>query len=176
MIAYKFLMAGAVGRFSEFRWPLPTAAEAGDWVVAEGDLVACRIGIHACRLRDLPGWIDDELWQIELDGPIEERRSLVIAPRGRLVARVNAWTPAVALEFAGACALRARDQASRALSRHGLTDEAQRIVSSLTADAVQLESVAIVGRATGEPAQSAPPAFVFTTSPCRLSGAFTKHY
>lgn len=154
MIAYKFLTEGAVGRFSEFRWPVPAGGSPGDWVAPDEKIEACRVGIHACRLHDLPGWIDDELWQIELDGPIEEGASLVIASRGRLVARVETWTSALALEFAEACTLRARDQAFRSLSRNGLTAEAQRVVSALTTEAVQRESVAIAVRAKGEPAQA----------------------
>ncbi len=108
MIAYKFLRTGAVGRFSEFRWPAPAANGPGDWVAAEGDLENCRNGIHACRRSDLLGWIDDELWEIELDGPIQELPSLVVAPRGRLTRRIDAWDDALALEFATVCAQRAR--------------------------------------------------------------------
>ena len=108
MIAYKFLRTGAVGRFSQFRWPTPADDRPGTWVAAEGDLENCRNGIHACRLSDLLGWIDDELWEIELDGPVQKHPSLVVAPRGRLTRRIDAWDDAVALEFADMCARRAR--------------------------------------------------------------------
>ncbi|MDQ5822381.1 MAG: hypothetical protein M3540_13165, partial [Actinomycetota bacterium] len=80
----------------------------GEWVEAEGELESCRNGIHACRPTDLPGWIDDELWEIELDGPVKELPSLVVAARGRLVRRIESWDDALALEFATACAQRAR--------------------------------------------------------------------
>ena len=108
MIAYKFLRTAAVGRFSEFRWPVPDGDGPGEWVAAEGELEHCRNGIHACRIADLPGWIDDELWEIELDGPIEALASLVVASRGRLTRRIEAWDDALAVEFATACAQRAR--------------------------------------------------------------------
>lgn len=107
MIAYKFLCEGAVGRFSEFQWPVPQGAGPGEWVEVAGALEDCRRGIHACRVRDVPGWIDEELWEIELDGPITELSSLVVASRGRLTRRIEAWNDATATEFASACAERA---------------------------------------------------------------------
>ena len=108
MIAYKFLRSGTIGRFSEFRWPTPAGDGPGGWVATEGELENCRNGIHACRRADLLGWIDDELWEIELDGPIQQLASLVVAPRGRLTRRLEAWDDSLALEFATACAKRAR--------------------------------------------------------------------
>ncbi|MEP6976723.1 MAG: hypothetical protein ABI948_01575 [Thermoleophilia bacterium] len=108
MIAYKFLRTGAVGRFSQFRWPTPVGEDPGAWVAAEGDLENCRNGIHACRVSDLLGWIDDELWEIELDGPVQELPSLVVAPRGRLTRRIDAWNDALAIEFASVCSQRTR--------------------------------------------------------------------
>jgi hypothetical protein len=107
LIGYKFLRTGALGRFSQFRWPTPRPDGPGEWVAAEGELENCRNGIHACRASDLPRWIDDELWEIELDGPVQELPSLVVAPRGRLTRRIDAWNDALALEFAAACAQRA---------------------------------------------------------------------
>ena len=55
MIAYKFLAAGAIGRFTGFRW------EAGKWIDSQ-KAEPSRAGVHACRIRDLPIWFDDELW------------------------------------------------------------------------------------------------------------------
>jgi len=60
MIAYKFLRSGRIGPFSGYRWPEP-----GAWVDASGT-DPCRRGVHACRTADLPWWLADELWEIEL--------------------------------------------------------------------------------------------------------------
>lgn len=155
MIAYKFLCDGAVGRFSEFRWPMPKDGRAGEWVIAEGEVENCLTGIHACRLHDLPSWIDDELWEIELDGPVQELSSLVIAPRGRLTRRLEQWNGALALEFAVACAMRARDQAARSLARDGLNEDALRIASTLDLDELQAESAAVAATHGGAPAEAA---------------------
>ena len=104
MIAYKFLARGAVSRFTGFRWQGP-----GAWMRApagRGDA-----WVHACRPGDLPYWLDDELWRIELEGPVREARYQITSPGARLVARVAGWDPALGREYARACALRARDLA-----------------------------------------------------------------
>jgi hypothetical protein len=88
VIAYKFLAEGAVSPFAGFRWP------AGEWVDADG-ADPCRRGIHACRVQDLPFWLGTELWEIELDGDVVAQQHKVVAPRGRLVRRVDGWDRAV---------------------------------------------------------------------------------
>ena len=77
MIAYKFLRSGRIRPFSAFQWPEPDV-----WVHAPRDLAACKRGIHACRPRDLPWWLADELWEIELDGHVQPDEHKVIAPAG----------------------------------------------------------------------------------------------
>jgi hypothetical protein len=104
VIALKFLGAGAVAPFTGFRWPV-----GGEWVSALPD--RAEVWIHACRVRDLPYWIDEELWRVELGAPVREARYQIASPRGRLVERVETWSSALAREFAVACAWRARDVA-----------------------------------------------------------------
>ena len=103
VIAYKFLDDGAAGPFTGFRWPV------GEWVDA-GGVDPCLEGIHACRLRDLPVWIGRELWEIELDGALVEQARKVVAPRGRLTRRIDAWNGQVAREFGRFCARRTRER------------------------------------------------------------------
>jgi hypothetical protein len=51
----------------------------------------CRVGVHACRIGDLPFWVGfGELWEIELDGRIEDDERKLVATRGRLVRRHRA--------------------------------------------------------------------------------------
>lgn len=106
MIAYKFLCEGAVGRFSKLRWPTPDGERPGAWLEAAGALEACVSGVHACRAEALAYWFDDELWRIELDGEIVDEGTVLVARRGRLVARVDGWPP-VSSAFAEDCAARA---------------------------------------------------------------------
>jgi hypothetical protein len=131
MIAYKFLRSGRIGPFSAFRWPEP-----GVWVHAPRDLVTCRRGIHACRPSDLPWWLADELWEIELDGHVQPDEHKIIAPAGRLRAQIQAWTPACAQDYADACAWRARERAVQALTRAGHRHEAHRLAACATLDGV----------------------------------------
>ena len=101
MIAYKFLRAGSVGPFTGFRWKPGRRVETDDAFV-------CERGVHACRVDDLPFWVNDELWEIELGGEVVESDFKVVAPRGMLVRRVEAWTAAAAQAFGDAAATRAR--------------------------------------------------------------------
>ena len=88
MIAYKFLRADGTGVFSGFRWPLPGGGP-GAWVDARVD--PCRSGVHACRPGDLPLWVGRAMYEVELDGEVVEDHTKLIAPRGRLVRRIDAW-------------------------------------------------------------------------------------
>jgi len=104
MIAFKFLARDAVSPFTGFRWPSP-----GEWVSASGG--RADVWVHACRTGDLPHWLDEDLWRIELGEPVREARYQIASPMARLVARVMAWDERMAREYARACALRARDLA-----------------------------------------------------------------
>jgi hypothetical protein len=103
LIAYKFLRAGGIGRFTGFRWPADT------WIEAEA-ADPCRAGIHACRIRDLPIWLDDELWEIEVGGDLLQGERKVVAARGRLTNRIERWTPELSREFGRFCARRTRER------------------------------------------------------------------
>ncbi len=102
--AYKFLAPGAISPFTRFRWP-----GAGTWVSAPDGRE--QSWVFACRDRDLPYWLDRELWVVELEEPVRERRYQLSAPRARLVSRVDLWHDDLRRQYARACALRARDLA-----------------------------------------------------------------
>ena len=88
MIAYKFLRSDGSSVFSGFRWPLPNGGP-GEWVDARVE--PCRSGIHACRPSDLPFWAGRALFEIELEGDVVEDARKIVAPRGRLLRRIDAW-------------------------------------------------------------------------------------
>jgi hypothetical protein len=127
--AYKFLMSGAVGRFSGFRWP------AGEWVTSDGSPETCREGIHACRIKDLPLWLDAELWEVELGGKVVEAETKVVAPEGRLLRQVEEWNAETARDFARACALRAREHALQASRTSRLVE--RRLARASTPNAIR---------------------------------------
>jgi hypothetical protein len=131
MIAYKFLRSGRTGPFSGFRWPEP-----GVWVRASTELDPCRSGIHACRVQDLPWWLAEELWEIELNGDVRSDGHKLIALGGRLMTRIEPWTPTCAQDYANACAWRARDSAVEALVRAGNAAAAGELAACPTLDDV----------------------------------------
>jgi hypothetical protein len=88
VIAYKFLRPDGTSPFTSFQWELPNGGP-GRWV--EAAIEPCRSGIHGLRLGDLPLWAGKTLWEIELDGDVAEQRSKLVASRGRLVRRIDAW-------------------------------------------------------------------------------------
>jgi len=111
LIAYKFLRESAVGPFSGAKWPVPGSDGPGAWIRAAGALEVCGSGVHACRVEDLPLWLFDELWQVELEPPVQTAATHVVATAGRLRERIEAWNAATASEFAEACAGRAAELA-----------------------------------------------------------------
>ena len=103
MIAYKFLRPEGVAPYSGFRWPIE------EWVDAAG-VDPCRTGIHACAVRDLPIWMGPELWEIELEGEIVVQARKLVAPRGRLLRRLDGWNDALIGDFGRACVKRVRER------------------------------------------------------------------
>lgn len=107
MIGYKFLHSDGTGVFTGFRWPLPEAGEPGSWVETRVD--PCRSGVHACRPEDLPLWIGEILYEVELAGETVEQPSKVVAARGRLLRRIDAWDERLRDAYTRMCADRAHE-------------------------------------------------------------------
>lgn len=120
VIYWKFLRADRKSPFTGYFW------EPKEWS-APAKPRPCHAGVHACRIADLPYWLSDELWQVELAPPVMEAHQKVIAARARLVAPVVDWTPDTARELAVACAVRTAGHAAGELRDHGLYDEAERL-------------------------------------------------
>jgi hypothetical protein len=112
MKAYKFTLPGAVGPFSGFHWPAPEGAQPGAWIEAEAG-PGCTTGVHACLVDDLPFWLHDELWEVELAGEPRRTRHKLVAAGGRLCRRVEAWDEEAQAAFSEACVARLRELAGR---------------------------------------------------------------
>jgi hypothetical protein len=120
LIYWKFLRTDRKSPFTGYSWePTEWSAPAKPWT--------CHAGVHACRISDLPYWLSDELWQVELAPPVIQAHHKVIAARARLVGLVADWTPDTARELAVACAVRTAGHAAAELSDHGLCDDAERL-------------------------------------------------
>jgi hypothetical protein len=129
---YKCLRPGRVGPFSGHTWPV------GGWVEGR-DPALCVRGVHACRVEDLPYWLTEELWEVELDGELRGEGRKLVAERGRLLRRIEGWTHETAISYGEGCAARARDRGAAATG-----DTAARL-SELAADVAGVA-------ARGEPA------------------------
>jgi hypothetical protein len=121
VFAYAFLAKGAVDPLSGFVWPTPTDGEPGAWVSRD---TAPREALRGYPARDLPYWLDEELWNIELAGALTERGHLLLGERARLLGRIDAWTDAVAWDLVAASARRVARPAAIALREHGRTEAA----------------------------------------------------
>jgi hypothetical protein len=140
MIAYKFLDQGRLAPFTGVQWPEP-----GAWL--ESDRVElCVSGVHACRVGDLPYWLRPELWEVELEGAVVEGKRLLVARRGRLVRRVEAWNDAAATAFGRSCAEEASRRAAGrsdleeyAADAEGAADRAPRFAAFATARLAELQ-------------------------------------
>ena len=138
MLAYAFLAGGAREPLSTFAWPTPTGAKPGPWV---DSAAAPSAAIRGYLVPDLPYWLDEELWAIELAGTLAERDHVLLAERARLVRRLESWAEPVAWEFVAACARRVAGRAAAALREEGRADAATQLEQA--ADLGALESAAL---------------------------------
>jgi hypothetical protein len=120
VIAYKFLRSGRLAPFSGLVWPEPDKG----WVEAEGELSLCSRGVHACRVGDLPYWIAEELWRVELRDEVVEHELKLVARRGRLVERIASWDRSTQERFSEHCLRRVAYHAAGELRAAGLEAEA----------------------------------------------------
>ena len=107
MEALKFLRPGRVAPFTGVTWPPP-----GQWLASAAPPQLCHAGVHALLADGLATWTAEELWRVELDGAQELAPAIMVASRGRLLGRVEAWNDQTAREFARACAAHVREHAS----------------------------------------------------------------
>jgi len=94
-------------------------------VEANGTLIPCRNGVHACRIAHLPHWVGPELWAVDVDGEMIEGPDSVVARRGRLVRLVEDWSKGAAQEFAEDCARRATTLAGDTAALAGRASDAR---------------------------------------------------
>ena len=112
MRLYVFLGDGREAFLTGVRWPAPAGDEPAGWIEAgvDGPPDAAR----GYDVADLTWWLDDELWRIELDGELRSGRHSLLGDRGRLLRRIDAWSPAAAEELTSACVSRINEHAREA--------------------------------------------------------------
>ncbi|WP_131746939.1 hypothetical protein [Frankia sp. Cppng1_Ct_nod] len=147
MSYYKFLRPSGEGVFTGYDW----VGSGGNWIDA-GSPVSCQAGIHACRVEDLPYWLAEGLWRIDLAGQIVTYKNKVAASRGRLGARVEGWTTRTAREFSVACVGRVAQHAAAELRDTSMWSLAESVEAAVRVfvedgDAVGLKLRALEGAA-----------------------------
>lgn len=121
MTTFVFLGTGARGLLDGRRWPVPIGATPAAWL--EGDE---RFPV----LAELPHWLDDELWEVELGGAITPADHSLAAARGRLIRRIGGWDAPAAWAFVEEAAARTRALATRVLEAYGHAAEAAAIAAA----------------------------------------------
>jgi hypothetical protein len=127
LIAYKFLVEGALGPSSGLAWPKPYAGSAGAWVEVLGPLAQCAEGVHVCRPADLAHWLNDELWEVETGSEEQPGIDCTIVRQARLRRRIDSWNERGRAQFAEACTARATALLGSATDEQarGLIDDAK---------------------------------------------------
>lgn len=133
-------------------WPAPND-ETGAWIEVGGDVPPK--SIRAYPVEELLWWLDDELWEAELEGDVRNEGRAVVATRGRLLSRVESWTPQIATETVEVCAFRARDAAAEALDGVGRESEARELASSVSLEALEQVGTEIAERGSDAAARLA---------------------
>jgi hypothetical protein len=118
MRAWKFLERGRVAPFGGHVWPAPGGGAPGDWIRPAGGEV------FACRIPDLPWWVNAELWEVELEAPIRSLPTQIAGRRGRLLRQMVGWDDVALRAYGVACAERARDLALSILVKEGRSADA----------------------------------------------------
>jgi hypothetical protein len=144
VIAYKFLLPDRRGPFTGREW------REDEWLEAEGALVPCRNGVHAFRTSDLAYWLTDDLWEVALDGEIVESDLKLLARRGRLVRRIDAWDPEARRAFAYECLRRVARCAADELRDAGLGEAAASLDEAGDGDPGVLAAAAEAGAGVAE--------------------------
>ena len=125
---YVFLLDSGLGPVSGAAWPLPADGGPGAWLEAAA-IQPPGSRVQAYAAADLPFWISQVLWEVELDGNVTEHDCYLAADRGRLLRQVQRWTPDVSASFAAACGLRTRSHVVELLRHDGYEAQAQRLAA-----------------------------------------------
>jgi hypothetical protein len=148
--AFAFLGTGGTDYLSGMRWPAPVGEGLGPWL----DPGRSSPAVRACTVEQLPWWLDQELWAVELAGGVEDTGRSLLAERGRLLERVGTWNAAAADELRWACTARLRALAVSALRREGRDREAALLERDDGPDAIASAAQA-AAEGTGDASQLA---------------------
>jgi len=85
---YKYLNSDGWTPQGYGQYDLPADGKPGKWHSVKGALVPCGNGLHVMRPQDLLEWYGEQLWQIEVKGPVIESGTKCVVRKMRLVRQV----------------------------------------------------------------------------------------
>jgi hypothetical protein len=144
MLAYKVLHDGR-SAFTGWEWPVPDGDSPGEWIEINGPIALCENGVHACTARQLPPWIGNELWAVELDGEILQTPLVLVASRARLLAPVRGWQQDTRIRYGEACESRASSVVAQRPDLQPLLGRIQRATSFASAGAAGYWAAMLAG-------------------------------
>src|SRR3972149_4173851 len=113
MTYYKFTGTnGTATSGNGYKWPLPRKNDDGSWTPGKWtrkikDIELCESGYHFTDSDWLAGWIDAELYEVEIMGDFDastDTPTKYVCHKARLVRRIEAWDEKSARLFAVRCA------------------------------------------------------------------------
>ncbi len=133
------------------------------WRTVSGALIPCRRGIHYAAGPQILRWLNTELWVFEDGSPEDaiDAGDKIVTRRGRVLERVQAWTPQAATEMAYYAADRAvQVHAVAALRTAGLTEQADTLAAlPEIVDRGTAGAASYAARAASDAAQVARPTY-----------------
>lgn len=86
-IVYKALKDDGRSVHQNWKWPLPSVKEPGDWVEVEGKPELCKHGLHGYLTYEQAEQLHEgaDIYEMEVDGQIVEDTDKLAATRARLV-------------------------------------------------------------------------------------------
>jgi len=100
----KFLTAEGKGAYSDKPWHLPEGDKPGKWMPKVKRLVLCESGYHVCDRDHVLPWLNEAMYEVEIDGDRLYGGDKLDVQRARLLRRVESWNPQTARLFAADCA------------------------------------------------------------------------
>jgi hypothetical protein len=94
-------------------WSLPTQNDDGTWTPGEwmpeveGELEPCRNGYHVATLEQLPNWLGERIFEVEVGDEIVHADDKSVVRTCRLIREFTSWNERTARLFACDCAERA---------------------------------------------------------------------
>ncbi|MCR4340896.1 MAG: hypothetical protein NUW01_13535, partial [Gemmatimonadaceae bacterium] len=73
------------------KWNLPSHGRPGKWMPVVNDIKACERGYHVVNDRQLIGWLEATIYEVEVRGERIDQDDKSCVSEARLVRKVTTW-------------------------------------------------------------------------------------